>query len=338
MSLELQISMTKGGQDIDPLIDGMVRPAWFKEKLKPVLAKHLEEHEAQVFTAKNGKGIEGTAVLWTEPPHFSHGKKVPVFGWVECETKSTFKRLMNAVELHAKSTGCEKIRGPINLPNFFGGWGVMRSGFERPLLVDSAWNRPELSSWYESLGYNRVTDYVSVEVTEPLHVEPPFPNMRCESYPIKDLLSNETFMAKLGAFVKENFSSFLPDTSPATHMMEIFDILAQVDHGEDFYVLVFDDSHRGRLAAAMLQVPNIFDIWSGKPLESANINTVIVAKDYRGHDFFHWVFTQLVKKLRKRGVTTQVGGAIWSRNKQGMYTFLRVSKQVADFCVYEKKI
>ena len=338
MSGELEISVMQGADAAAAVLHNLNRPAWFLAKMKPKLDELLRAHSATVFHAKNGNEPAGCAVFWKDPPHFSHGKAVPIFGWVDCPNKATFKRLMHAVETHAKEQGCEKIRGPINLPNLFGGWGVMRSGFDRPLLIDSAWNRPELGSWYEGAGYLPVTDYVSVEVTEPLALDSPFPHIRCESYPIEELLGNEALMGQIGAFVKENFSSFLPDASPASHMMELFDVLKEVDHGEDFYVLAFDDAKGGKLAAAMLQVPNIFDVWSGNSLESANINTVIVDKDYRGHDFFHWVFTQLVLKLRKRGVTRQVGGAIWSRNKQGMYTFLRISKQVAEFCVYEKML
>jgi hypothetical protein len=335
MTQEIRVSEVQGENQAQVILDGLNRPAWFKDKMKPLLAKILEDHPAVVFEALNSQRV-GTGVFWLDPPHYSHGKVVPTFGWVDAENKNAFRHVIGAIEVYAKANGVEKLRGPINLPNIFGGWGVLRNGFDRPLMVDSAWNRPELGSWYESMGYSRITDYISVEVTEPLYMDPPFPNIRCESYPIADLLANAGLMGQIGAFVKENFSSFLPDTSPSTHMMEIFDLLAQVDHSEDFYVLAFDDANGGKLVAAMLQIPNIFDVWSGKPLESANINTVIVDKDYRGHDFFHWVFTQLVVKLRKRGVIKQVGGAIWSRNKQGMYTFLRVSKQVADFSVYEK--
>lgn len=337
MASDIAISVAPRDEQTEVVLTGLQRPPWFKERMKPLLERMLHDHHAVVFQAGPSEWA-GVGVLWLDPPHFSHGKTVPVFGWVDAGNKTVFRQILAAIETYAKAHGAEKLRGPINLPTIFGGWGVMRAGFDRPLLVDSAWNRPELSAWYENAGYVRVTDYVSVEVTLPLSLDPPFPQIRCESYPICDLMADQTLMSQIGEFVRENFSTFLPDTSPAVHMMELFDILAQIDHSEDFYVLAFDDAKGGRLAAAMLQVPNIFDVWSGRPLESANINTVIVDKAYRGHDFFHWVFTQLVHKLRRRGVTKQVGAAIWTRNTQGMYTFLRVSQQVAEFSVYEKTL
>ncbi len=120
-------------------------------------------------------------------------------------------------------------------------------------------------------------------------------------------------------------------------MEEIINILEHTDHGEDFYLLAIDKIS-GNIIAFILEIPNIFDQWQNKEISATDIDTVIIDLKYRHLDLFPWMFDNIVKKLRKRGVKKQIGVAVWSKNTIALKCFLKVSKPIGKFRIYKKKL
>ncbi|MHA1678174.1 MAG: hypothetical protein ACTSW3_05285, partial [Promethearchaeota archaeon] len=96
--------------------------------------------------------------------HYSLGKCSPIFGWLQGDSLADIKILLNRVEVECRAEGKPFIRGPINPPDMFGGWGALIEGFELGYLVDTPMNEPRLGSMIEEAGYLPDADYNILKV------------------------------------------------------------------------------------------------------------------------------------------------------------------------------
>ena len=88
----------------------------------------------------------------------------------------------------------------------------------------------------------------------------------------------------------------------------------------------------------MIEIPNIYESWMGKKITTTNVNTVIVAKEYRNHQLFHWLYGKMFAKLEENGIKIHIGGTVWTHNVQALSSFVKISKEVARFVVFQKKL
>ncbi|MCK5345312.1 MAG: hypothetical protein KAR20_18005 [Candidatus Heimdallarchaeota archaeon] len=189
--MQLKIRSIGVGEKIDQFYDFLDRPFWFKMYLKSYFETQRIKMHGVVFLAVDAakpSTIKGCIYCELEPDHLTYGKNVPIFGWVQVNSEETLKFLFTHVEKYVKDHGFNELRGPINPPKLFGGWGAMTKGFDQPLLVDSANNDPHLAEWIENAGYKIEAEYVSLQVDEPLNVANPFPEKNIEliSIPISE--------------------------------------------------------------------------------------------------------------------------------------------------------
>ncbi|MHA1674924.1 MAG: hypothetical protein ACTSYI_15010 [Promethearchaeota archaeon] len=342
--LNLKIEVKNVGDNIDQFYNFLDKPFWFKLYLKSYFeTQRIKMHGVLFFAVEetNPSTIKGCIYCELEPDHLTYGKNVPIFGWVQVNSEETLKFLYTHVEKYVKDHGHTELRGPINPPKLFGGWGAMVKGFDQPLLVDSARNDPNLAAWIENAGFNKEAEYVSLQVDEPLDVPNPFPDKNIEliSIPINELSKRRTITAQLNEFVLKNFVGNLPDSSLSQKKQdEIFQVLSMVPEGENYYIIAYDHDEQ-KMMALIIEIPNIYEQWMGKPISTTNVNTVIVAKEYRNQQFSHWVYKKIVDKLReKNGIKIHIGGTVWSKNVPALTSFLKICDEVARFHVYQKSL
>ncbi|MCK5345311.1 MAG: hypothetical protein KAR20_18000, partial [Candidatus Heimdallarchaeota archaeon] len=130
----------------------------------------------------------------------------------------------------------------------------------------------------------------------------------------------------------------MPDSSLAEKKQdEIFQVLSMVPNGENYYIIAYD--HDGqKMMALIIEIPNIYESWMGKKITTTNVNTVIVAKEYRNQQFSHWVYKKIVDKLREIGIKTHIGGTVWTKNVPALTSFLKICEEVARFSVFQKSL
>jgi len=340
----LKIEIKKVGDDITPFFEFIDRPFWFKLYLKPYFETQRVKMHGTLFFAKNSldlaSPIVGCVYCELEPNHLTYGRNVPIFGWAQANSEEIMQFLFTHLEKYVKDHGYDELRGPINPPKLFGGWGAMTEGFDQPLLVDSAKNDPHLATWIENAGYVKETEYVSLQVVEPLNVANPFPEKHIEfiSLPIDELGKKYALTTQLKEFVLKNFVGNLPDSSIAEKKHEeIFQILGMVPNGELYYLIAYDHDEQ-RIIGLIIEIPNIYETWMGRKIFTTNINTVIVGKNYRNYQLFHWVYSKIFTNLKKNGIKLHIGGTVWTKNRQAVTSFIKISKEVAKFVVFQKKL
>ncbi len=82
------------------------------------------------------------------------------------------------------------------------------------------------------------------------------------------------------------------------------------------------------IAGKIINIPNMFDLWSGQTLHSTDVNTVIIAKEYRGMDFFHFLYAEAALKATARGIDRKTGTCIWSENIAAIKSFGQFSDEI----------
>ncbi len=333
------IKYTKN-QSIAKFYDYIAYPDWFKQRMKPIFEQHRKENEGTVFImvdpSKNNKSI-GSIYLELKPKHMSKGKQIPIFGWLNAESKEIAQKLLSHVEKFAKIKGYKEIRGPLNMPKMFG-WGAQVQYFDCPMYWETPHNKSEIPKWIESCGYKPDTEYITLELTELLEVENPYPELEIVSYPIEELFADKEMMGKLSKLIERNFSGFLPDiTTDERKFEEMGKMLLETGHGNDFYILAINKKTMD-LVGFILEVPNIFEIWAGSKLKNVVADTVIVDEKYRGAYFFFFLFNEIYKKLAPKGIDGVISGLIWSKNIAAMKTFTKIGKQVQKTVVFQKTL
>ncbi len=331
------ISADETAQDFYLYLD---RPTWFINHFQSIFNDHRTLTAGVIFLYRSTEEnkVQGCIYVELTPKHRSYNKQVPIFGWFQADSEVIALELLAYAEEYVLENGYNILRGPINSPAIYGGWGARYEGPEIPLSVDLSTNQQELKTWLENAGFDAEAEYIDVQSTNAPVMHCPIPNDSIEKIqkPLEEILTDPEIMEQLYAFVGRNFVGRLPDTTP-DKMEALFRLLDSVEHGENFYIFAREKA-TGKIIAAILEIPNVFDLWQGKPLTSTAINTAIIDKAYRGKDLFHWIYWEFQKGQNKRGITRHLGANIWTGNKAAIKSFGKASRVIGRSWVFQKKL
>lgn len=211
----LTLQLISAVQSAEPFYTYLNRPAWFKAHFRPVFDALRRETGGIIILARAGSQIVGHIYVDLTPKHRSFGQSVPIFGWLDGESPEIIAELLTTAESYVHEQGFATLRGPINVPKMFGGWGVLLHQFDTDPLIDTAWNRPELAAWLDQAGYQRAAVYCNKHAALPDSMRPvnKFPEIDFVSYPIPELVQEHPkILQQIGIFIQKTFGSFLPDT------------------------------------------------------------------------------------------------------------------------------
>ena len=99
-----------------------------------------------------------------------------------------------------------------------------------------------------------------------------------------EIVQDSVLMTKIRGLISQEFDGFLPDVSTGDEFFRIINELLGVGNGEDFVTIALKLTTNA-IAGKIINIPNMFDLWSGQTLHSTDVNTVIIAKEYRGYGF-----------------------------------------------------
>lgn len=343
-SKEFSIITISAKESAEEFIQYLPYPLWFKNALKIPFDVHRKETNGEILLALNSKRtIIGGIYLELNPKHRSYGKSVPVFGWIHADNEYISQILLSKCEEKGKDFGATSIRGPINSPKSFGGWGCLEKNsnfhpeiYSVPALVECSEISSEVGKWIESAGYDCDAEYINLYNTNLLDV-PNFPDVELSNPPISEILSNPTILQQIEQLVQDNFTSYLPDTCPPERTLSLLAEIAEIPHSEDFYYLAWEKATR-KLIGYILEIPNLMQFWAGEPITMGNTNSVIIAKQWRGAAFFHFLYNRLTAKLHARGVIHREGTMIWTKNLPAITSFSKIGFQCRSFRVYQKQL
>jgi hypothetical protein len=158
----IQIQPILPPDNADPFYPLLNRPPWFLDHFIPAFETWRRDHNGIIFIAYDYQRPIGCIYVEIHPPHLVHGEYKPVFGWLEAENQYVVVQILNAAENYVIEHGGASLRGPINHPKFFGGWGVLMEDSYEPMLVNNTATPSLIGKMLEQAGYNCDTEYISV--------------------------------------------------------------------------------------------------------------------------------------------------------------------------------
>jgi hypothetical protein len=226
-------------------------------------------HKTLIFSimlacnSSNLEEIGGCIYVVPESTHLSFGKPIPIFGWLQTDNPETTAFLLKAAENIVKEQGHHALRGPINEPHLYGGWGaVIEKDPSFPVMVDAPQNPLELGPSIEASGYTISATYLGLDTKTVHYPSILFRNnqFRFISPTWDEFVVNPNLLEKVKAHVKRNFAYYLPDHNSGT-FEKTFHIFSQVKNGNDFY-LFMQDTKTDDIVGLIWFVPNVsFNSW-----------------------------------------------------------------------------
>jgi hypothetical protein len=278
---------------------------------------------------------------------------------------------MNCVENFAIHNKIKKIRGPINYPKLVGGIGIQTAGFNAPIMNGINFNPPDskLLTYLNELGYESESKYSCVEVVSKQwgsgkRLDP--------EYYIRNFTVNQ--MRKMKSEIMElaenSFYSILADAPGGNtrfeEMMRSYELASVAPFNEDLAKKIINDhSHisefvdawnscdlrnivcwapcafkqeTGELVGIILSLPNLYQLWAGKPFSRANVDTAMVHKNHSGKGIFSALnnFGRLTVEMF--GITSAEGTTIWANNERAIKTIFPHSEPLRTHYVVQKRV
>ena len=329
------------------------------------------EYRVELFIAYNGVIPNGMVAVQIDPEYRTYGRKATTFGWLFCKDFEICKRLMNCVENFARHNKVKKIRGPINYPKIVGGIGIQTAGFNAPIMNGINFNPPDskLLTYLNELGYESESKYSCVEVVSKKwgsgkRLDP--------EYYIRNFTVNQ--MRKMKSEIMElaenSFYSILADAPGGNtrfeEMMRSYELASGAPFNEDLAKKIINDhSHisefidawnscdlrnivcwapcafkreTGELVGIILSLPNLYQLWAGKPFSRANVDTAMVHKNHSGKGIFSALnnFGRLTVEMF--GITSAEGTTIWANNERAIKTIFPHSEPLRTHYVVQKRV
>jgi GNAT superfamily N-acetyltransferase len=132
------------------------------------------------------------------------------------------------------------------------------------------------------------------------------------------------------------FGNFLPD-STAGRLEHCIDVTAEVS--DPFYSWPAAVDAEGKLAAFIMALPNLWERWDGKEIFSLNVDTILVAPQYRRFGLMSALHNKGVYDTgRHMGIRYYEGTAIWLANENAVKTIFPHGRICRKHVVFQKRL
>ncbi len=321
-SSRISIRTLSSDNSLKVFFDKLSLPRWFEDRFAPEFEKlfKLAGKCNKIFLAtpsSEPNNILGCVYCNFNPHHRFRSSVVPIFGWMRAENEDIFHFLLNHVKRFAASRGFSKIRGPINPPKLFGGWGAIVEGTNFLPTLNTPPDDRKLSHFLINnqgeLGETTTYYNNTLIQTEPINLEGV--RVRFVNPTPAELFKEKTLSQKLIRLITSGFSSFLPDTSVVKNQFVKFSkIYAKIEHPEDFYQIAMDTETK-EVVGCLISCPNLCDVWAGKELKSCLFDSIVVDKRWRRTSLSKKLWFDVANRLRDRGIKDQINNYLWEDNE-----------------------
>ncbi len=329
-----------------------------------------EDHNIKIFVAYDTTELYGFVISQIHPTYTSYGRKTGTFGWLNVKNFEACKKLIIECEIFIRKHGLRKIRGNINFPKGLGGIGIQALGFEEQMMYGVAFNNPKINliEYLERLGYKKESEYTCMKVTKGFwdsgkkidkgiklrHLsleeikdyqeeildlgrnsfQMDFPDASGAEYRFKEMLDTYSQVPK--SFYK------LPDGFKPESYCNIPEILEAWDSYDLENVVTFAhmafDRETNKLVGIILCLPDLYELWLGKPITRTNVDTAMVRKDYAGRGIFSAMNNIGQKTQNVNGITYFEGTTIWTNNIDAINSIFPHCEHIRKHYIMEKRI
>jgi GNAT superfamily N-acetyltransferase len=322
-----------------------VHPA-VRGELEDYLASVLAEGRGQLIGAFDAGGtLAGRGMVEIHPGYASRGFPCAAFGWLDGTSEGAVNAILEAAAGWAAAQQVVRngrprrnaiLRGPVSFPKELGGLGCQVEGYNEPRLIGVSTNRPDLDGWIEGAGYTPDAPYACVDVTN-TPVWDSAPN-EVEDFTLVTLSAAEwrDRIEETAELASHAFGTFLPD-STAGRLEHCIDVTSEVS--DPFYSWPASLDADGKLAGFIMALPNLWEKWDGKSVVSLNVDTILIAPQYRHCGLMSALHNKGVTDTAKHmGIRYYEGTAIWLANENAVKTIFPHGRICRKHVVFQKRL
>ncbi len=315
------------------------------------LADYLQDvvrnKEGRLFAAYDSNGdCTGRVEVEINPRFSTRGKPCATFGWLDATDAGTVNLLLG----HASDWASKQeviiggtrrrnalLRGPVSFPKGLGGLGCQVEGFQMPRMYGVPASRPEMAAWIEAAGFKQDASYACVDVTNTPAWESAGTDF-ARSFQLVNF-SPDGWAARqdeIVGLVAGAFSEIFPDTVGG-RFDAIVETMGTHPNGKYYWPAALD--MEGKLAGAIVCIPNLWQAWDGQSVTGVNVDTVVINPKYRGKGLFSALHDKGYRDMQTHcGVTYFEGTAIWYANENAVKSIFPHGTLVRKYVVYQKRL
>jgi GNAT superfamily N-acetyltransferase len=307
----------------------------------------LAEARGQLFGVFSAEGdLMGRGMVEIHPGYVSRGFPCATFGWLDGHSPEVIRQLLDAATEWASRQQVVRngrlrrnalLRGPISFPKEIGGVGCQVDGFDQPRMFVISTNRPQLAEWVAQAGFTPDAYYACADVSQTPEWdkatagEADFNLVTLTEAEWRE--REEEAMALCGAA----FGTFLPDTAAEGRFRQSLDATSLL--GDPIYSWPAALDRNGNLVGFIACLPNLYEMWGGKPVTSVNVDTVVIAPSQRGKGLFSALHDKgYVDQHGHRGIEVFEGTAIWEANENAVKSIFPHGTITRRHVVFQKRL
>lgn len=334
--------------------------------LKPKLSD--PDYKIKPIISYYNNNICGLVICQIDPHYRSYSRKCGTFGWLHADSLNVCRKMMRECELFIKENRTRKLRGPINFPKSLGGIGIQTMGFQEQMLYGVAFSssKSKILEYLQSLGYRKESEYTCVYVAQKTWDKGKTvdKNIMIRYFPLEELYN---FIDDIENLAENSLYQIMPDSSGINRIHEFFD--AYRKQPKSFYKIPSDfnprrysdipqfieawescdlekiepqptafDRNTGELVGIILTLPDLFEVWAGRPLTRVNVDTAMVKKGYYGKGIFSALNNIGQITYNIRGAHYFEGTTIWSNNSRAIDTIFPHCNPVRRHYVVQRRV
>nr|MDO8109309.1 hypothetical protein [Candidatus Sigynarchaeota archaeon] len=296
---------------------------------------------ASFLACEYGGKIVGSMVVFKDPWYRSARRdNVACFGLVTARDASTLARLVLVARDVAEKAGCKAVRGPVNVPRIFFGYGIQVSGFGLPVVAGTSINTSDEATPFLELDtedffdrtdkyYNLSQDFAKTRAyIDTITLDR---NLRI----VNPNLNDPRDIAGGVADMMNRLLGSRPDyqLTSAEKLAAAVNVYKFVPHGEKLLAFYFDGDE---LAGGVIMQPDWFQVFAGVRVSSIVGEIYMLEKKYQGRKLMLNFAEYSEKVLKELGATHYEHASIWEESGGALSTVKAgYNAIIKEFRVYE---
>jgi len=271
---------------------------------------------ASFLACKSDEGILGSLAVFKDPWYRSAKRdNVACFGLATARDGNTLSKLILAARDAAEKAGCKALRGPVNVPRIFFGYGIQVSGFGLPIVAGTSVNTSEEAYPFEELDadgfFDRVDKYYNLSqdfsktraYIDTITLDRSF-------RVVNPNLDNCRDITERVADMMNRLLGYRPDyqLTSAERLAGAAKAYKLVPRGERLLAFYFDGDE---LAGGVIMQPDWFQVFAGVRVRSIVGEIYMLEKKYQGRKLMLNFAEYSEKVLKELGATHYEHASIW---------------------------
>ena len=160
----MQIKILKPEDNSDVFMRLLDKPSWFIDRFQKDFDDHRSKTKGEIILINDNNSVLGGTYIEVNQDYTWKKLRLPTFGWFKTENNGASEELLKEIKRWASKKKFSWLRGPINVPKTFGGWGEMVKSERFDPLINVPWAKDDSKGFLNQTDYVEKTQYFNTKM------------------------------------------------------------------------------------------------------------------------------------------------------------------------------